>query len=498
MVRLTTQDVIDQLVALNGEAHFDYSRVLWRGKSVKVTIGCKACGGWFDMLTRYHKQGKGCPSCELDTFVQTKLIPKFREVHGDNYDYSAMAYMGLNTKVSIICSEHGVFHQKPNKHLKGQGCVRCAGTHRHTTVEFISKAQQAHQFRYTYDVCNYVSAHKKVQITCPTHGVFSQTPSKHLRGAGCPSCANNVRLSYAVILSRIERWHPNKFEVLPFSYENTKSKISLVCRDCTLVASKTLCGWELGCVSCNRKTQSESYSNRKLTEFKVFWGDLFDYTDTKILDSSSRMIVRCRKHDYVFEQDVSLHLLYNGCSLCRGEKISLSKMKTREEALHEMSETHKDSYDYTHFEYLGVTIPSWIGCRTCGGRFKQSLDNHKRGHGCPKCSTGKSERLFGECLKELGYKANKVRPQWLRNHETGYPLELDFYIPELKIAFEVQGLQHYEPVEYFGGVENFKKVQKRDKLKRFLCYMSGVILHEYDLREGRDKESIKNYLNSIL
>ena len=30
------------------------------------------------------------------------------------------------TKVKIICSEHGVFEQKPNSHLNGNGCPHCA------------------------------------------------------------------------------------------------------------------------------------------------------------------------------------------------------------------------------------------------------------------------------------------------------------------------------------------------------------------------------------
>ena len=35
------------------------------------------------------------------------------------------------------------------------------------------------------------------------------------------------------------------------------------------------------------------------------------------------------------------------------------------------------------------------------------------------------------------------RPDWLRN-DTGRNLEYDFYIPELKMAFEIQGQHHYE------------------------------------------------------
>ena len=37
----------------------------------------------------------------------------------------------------------------------------------------------------------------------------------------------------------------------------------------------------------------------------------------------------------------------------------------------------------------------------------------------------------------------KVRPSWLKNHETGFCLELHGYCKELKLAFEYDGIQHH-------------------------------------------------------
>ena len=34
----------------------------------------------------------------------------------------------------------------------------------------------------------YKNAHTKIKILCPTHGVFEQTPTNHLKGKGCPIC----------------------------------------------------------------------------------------------------------------------------------------------------------------------------------------------------------------------------------------------------------------------------------------------------------------------
>ncbi|MCR6106869.1 hypothetical protein HXA34_11275 [Salipaludibacillus agaradhaerens] len=68
------------------------------------------------------------------------------------------------------------------------------------------------------------------------------------------------------------------------------------------------------------------------------------------------------------------------------------------------------------------------------------------------------------------------RPTWLKRQH------LDVYIPDLKLAFEYQGLQHDQPVEFFGGEEAFLKNQERDKKKFNLCKRDGVkIIY---LREG--------------
>ncbi|AAS18113.1 unknown [Singapore grouper iridovirus] len=83
-------------------------------------------------------------------------------------------------------------------------------------------------------------------------------------------------------------------------------------------------------------------------------------------------------------------------------------------------------------------------------------------------------------FKLTGRKFIKVRPRELMNPETGKTLELDCYCPELKLAIEYQGKQHYEyvPIFHRSGRSDLKSQHARDCAKRLLCHKAGIRLIE--------------------
>ena len=64
---------------------------------------------------------------------------------------------------------------------------------------------------------------------------------------------------------------------------------------------------------------------------------------------------------------------------------------------------------------------------------------------------------------------------------------LDVYAPSIKIAFEYQGQQHYEPIEVFGGWQHFEKQKENDKQKREICKNNGIDLIEWKYTENINK-----------
>ena len=56
---------------------------------------------------------------------EKQWIEKATKVHGGLYDYSKVVFKGVMKKVEIICPIHGSFFQTPNNHERGSGCPYC-------------------------------------------------------------------------------------------------------------------------------------------------------------------------------------------------------------------------------------------------------------------------------------------------------------------------------------------------------------------------------------
>lgn len=129
------------------------------------------------------------------------LINRLKYLHGNAYDFSMVEYNEkTNTKVSIICKEHGVFEKTINTLISNKNvyCPVCyneiiRGKNKVSTTQiFIEKANIIHDYKYNYEKVEYKTARTKITIVCPDHGDFLQTPCNHLTGYGCNRCADNL------------------------------------------------------------------------------------------------------------------------------------------------------------------------------------------------------------------------------------------------------------------------------------------------------------------
>jgi len=80
------------------------------------------------------------------------------------------------------------------------------------------------------------------------------------------------------------------------------------------------------------------------------------------------------------------------------------------------------------------------------------------------------------------------------------PQHVDIYVPTLRLGIEYMGEQHFEPIAFFGGEEEFKYRQELDERKRQLFENHNIpliyVLPEDEITEESIRQLLAPYLNS--
>jgi len=241
---MTTFEFIKRAQEVHGDK-YDYSLVDSKNNKTKVKITCKE-HGWFNQIPNAHLNNNGCPECARlssgSTLVKSveMFIEQSREVHGDKYDYSLVEYVNTNTKVKIICKEHGQFEQIPKLHTKNSGCTKCSRIRTgsklsSSTAEFVEKAHKVHGDKYDYSKVEYVNTNTKVKIMCKKHGQFTQRVNDHLSGNGCTKCSRirtafKLSSSTAEFVEKAHKVHGDKYSYSKVEYKNNKTNVDILCK----------------------------------------------------------------------------------------------------------------------------------------------------------------------------------------------------------------------------------------------------------------------------
>jgi len=192
------------------------------------------------------------------------------------------------------------------------------------------KADQVHENKYDYSLVKYKNIDTKVKIICPIHGVFEQTPYKHInRRQGCGKCkgekiSKTKRMDFDVFLEKCNSVHDNKYNYSKFVYKNAHVKSVITCPShgdfmqnpnnhiynkngcpsCGYNVSKMCSDWldDLGIENKNReifiKIKNKNYKvdafvledNTIYEYFGYFWHGHPDYFDPKEKNPRSKIL----------------------------------------------------------------------------------------------------------------------------------------------------------------------------------------------------------------
>ena len=328
---------------------------------------------------------------------------------------------------------------------------------------------------------------------------FSATYNRIVHGGtGCPNC---LKTSENEALDRIKKLckHLN-YTFLNFCDKNGNENDWGTVRDTYL---------HLKCNNCGNEWCSCSYTNfirgRKCPICKSYFGveklerfkekckknnwEIIGYVDENhretIWEQCAFVHVKCLTCGYTWYRRKDSLQIHSGCPNCSNKLNAMHRIKKENECLELILDLCKKR-DYLFLgycnksgedcEWYGVSTYLKLKCLKCNRIWKTcTYDNFVRNlRGCPRCKQSHLEIDVEKCLldNEIKYEYQKKFP-WL-GHKT-----LDFYLEDYSIAIECQGRQHFEPVEIFGGNDEFEDLWKRDTNKKQLCDEHGIKLLYY-------------------
>ena len=244
-----------------------------------------------------------------------------------------------------------------------------------------------------------------------------------------------------------------------------------------------------GCPKCGIEKRANKRKT-KISEFiekaKKIHGDKYDYSKVVYKNSYTKVCIICPIHGEFWQTPAS-HLIGRKCPKCSKPCYKY----TTDDFVQKSRKIHGDKYNYSKVVYKNSYTKVCIICPK-HGEFWQTPAEHINGCGCKYC---KESHLEGEIRVLL--KSNNITFKYdVRDLDWLKPLTYDFYIPEYKIAIECQGEQHFRPVDYFGGVEEYNKLVERDKKKKRLSDENGVKMLYYS--DYEHKNGIITNINEII
>lgn len=479
---------------------------------------------WFVSPNQRTSGGKlrGCPICAGKIVVTSNSLKTIYPSIADEWDYSknnGLKPSGItpfsNKKVWWACNKNK-YHQwraSPKQRTRlNNSCPKCNSI----IVKFPEIAKEFHSTLNENHIVSDLSysSHIKIWWKCPKgfDHVWKTSPNSRISmKTGCPICAgykvvksNSVTAIYPELAAQWD-FEKNKNLTPDMVYAKSSKKVWWQCDegdDHNWNAQIKSRANGIGCPICSGRITAKSNSlaiNYPQVAELFHQSKNGNITALDVTPFSSTMIWwKCPKgDDHIWKSTVANVVNGSTCPVCMGRKITESNNLAilYPELLKEW-DYDKNSLDPNMLSPGRREKVWWICARDNEHTWYSTIkDRTAKKSGCPICSIklNVSETKMLEFIKEVLKKYEiryRYKPKWLKR------MELDVYVPKLKLGFEYQGIQHFQPVDFFGGIQTFISQVKRDQLKRKICFEKGITLIEVYYNEVLTKELITEKINT--
>lgn len=238
-----------------------------------------------------------------------------------------------------------------------------------TKEEFLNRAVEKHGNKYIYhDLKDKVLSNDYVSIEFEGE-LYSQKVVKHLTLGRCPEKNTPRKTNEEFITEAISVWG-DKYDYSLVKYNGALNKIIIIYDgiEYEQVAISHLRG-----LCCEKRYDTETY----VQLIKRIHGDKYDYSLIEYTSMHDKVKVIYK--DKVYEINA-----FNFINGALPERVSWSRLNTKEEFIEKAVNVHGDRYVYSQVEYTKSREKVNIICKK-HGVFSQTPNAHIEGAGCSKC-----------------------------------------------------------------------------------------------------------------
>jgi len=193
----------------------------------------------------------------------------------------------------------------------------------------------------------------------------------------------------------------------------------------------------------------------------------------------NRPFAKCAECEIELETK-STRVLY--CEQCGKERIKKRNREISKNRVRKSLPKYQESKKEKRKERRGKGLCTECGeksegalCNSCRASHNERCTKHNRKIGIQEAGGSRHENIVKKELLHL-LEEEKIRERvWdvVRNPITNQSLQLDFYMPELRLAIEVDGPMHRLPIY---GTKRLERQQENDRIKTEECIAKNIQL----------------------
>ena len=377
--------------------------------------------------------------------------------------------------------------------------------------EFIRDLKRSQGDKFT-PLESYKGNTVKIKFKCNIcNNIWSATPANiYKKIKNCPECSKEAKVNSLTstndeFILKAKSILGKKFydyEILS-EYKKSNLKIKVKHKECghiweitpnnfiRIVTCPKCHGKVDGKVSETNRMKSQKSNQYFLNKLKEVLGD--EYLPLEAYKGYNyKILVEHTKCGHKWKVRAGTLVRGHGCPKCAG-----NYKRTTDDAKKEILKKFDGKIELIS-EFKTVKASIKLKCNVCGEIFTKNagyLLNNKEAKGCPYCSpTSSGEEIIRDYLRNEGI--NYYTQEIMKKGDKTLFYDFGVFKDGKLLAFiEYQGIQHYKPVDFFGGEEQLKKQKENDFMKIQYAKENNIPLICIPYWE---RDNIENILNQEL